>query len=400
MGKMLIRSYYLSRLRQFQDVPSVIKVITGMRRCGKSTLLEQFVECLRGQGVDESHICFINFELFEGQELSSSERLRKHLRNLPTDSMTYVLLDEVQDVDGWERIVSALEASRKFDIYLTGSNSDMLSTDLATHLSGRYLELRMLPFSFAEYLELHPGDTQERFVQYMRYGGIPDVDPDRGDAYCMSYLDGVFNTVLVKDILSRLRTDDVGKVGSIARFLYSNIGNVTNRSAIAKGTGLSQSTVDRYVDEMGSALLFYYAERYDLVGKRLLSTNGKYYASDLGLRTVSLRGAVVPDLSRPLENIVFLELVRRGYTVRVGSYRDYEVDFTVLRGDRTEYYQVAQSVMSQDTKEREIRPLRAIRDNYRKTILTLDRFGLGSDLGIEIVNVVDWLLDEKLSESR
>ena len=385
------RTEYLGLLREFKDVPSVIKVITGIRRCGKSTLLDQFAEELRDNGVDSEHIFHMNFESFEGQSTVSAEELKKTLRSLPTSGMVYVMLDEIQNVNGWEMIVAALETIKNYDVYITGSNSHMLSTDLATHLSGRYIEIHMFPFSFKEYMQLHPGDKDERFLQYLRYGGLPDADPDRGDRYCRGYLDAAFNTVLVKDILERLKTDDIGVIKSIAVFLYSNIGNITNRSAISKGTGLNQATVNRYVDAMEEALLFHHADRYDMVGKKLLSTNGKYYASDVGMRNNAMVGGT-PDIGRSMENVVFLELLRRGYKVRIGSYRDKEIDFTAVKGEETEYYQVSETMLAPETKEREMRPLRSVKDNFPKTVLTLDRFGLGNYDGIQTVNIIDWLL--------
>ena len=385
------RTGYLELLREFKDAPSVIKVITGIRRCGKSTLLDQFAEELRDNGVDSEHIFHMNFESFEGQSTVSSEELKKTLRSLPTSGMVYVMLDEIQNVNGWEMIVAALETIKNYDVYITGSNSHMLSTDLATHLSGRYIEIHMFPFSFKEYMQLHPGDKDERFLQYLRYGGLPDADPDRGDRYCRGYLDAAFNTVLVKDILERLKTDDIGVIKSIAVFLYSNIGNITNRSAISKGTGLNQATVNRYVDAMEEALLFHHADRYDMVGKKLLSTNGKYYASDVGMRNNAMAGGT-PDIGRSMENVVFLELLRRGYKVRIGSYRDKEIDFTAVKGEETEYYQVSETMLAPETKEREMRPLRSVKDNFPKTVLTLDRFGLGNYDGIQTVNIIDWLL--------
>ncbi len=389
------RADYLEQLHASKDATSIVKVITGMRRCGKSTLMEQFVDDLRSEGISDGRIFHVNFETFEGYDIVSPDALRAELRALPRDGIVYILLDEVQNVKGWELIVSSLLEAGNFDVYITGSNSDMLSTDLSTHLSGRYIEIGMLPLSFREYLELHPGDREERFNQYLRYGGLPDTDPDRGERHSLGYLEGVFNTVLVKDVLSRLKTDDVSKIRSIARFLYSNIGNTTNIASIAAGTGLNPGTVDRYVNGMMSALLFYHAEKYDIVGKKLLSTNGKFYASDLGMRFMALKGSGTDDMSRPLENAVYLELVRRGYTVRTGSYRDKEVDFTAVRGNETEYYQVAMTVLPEETKKREFRSLESIRDNFPKTVLTLDRFNLGTFGGIKVVNVIDWLMDSQ-----
>ncbi|CDF30556.1 uncharacterized protein BN463_00746 [Methanoculleus sp. CAG:1088] len=386
------RSGYLEQMHGSKGATGVIKVITGMRRCGKSTLMEQFEEDLRSEGVDSNHIFHVNFETFEGYDILSPDELRRQLRALPKDGIVYVMLDEIQDVEGWELIVSSLEEVKNYDVYITGSNSDMLSTDLSTHLSGRYIEIKMLPLSFGEYYELHPGNAEDRFVQYLRYGGLPDTDPDRGERHSLGYLEGVFSTVLVKDVLSRLRTDNVNKIRAIARFLYSNVGNITNIATIAQGTGLNPGTVERYVGGMESALLFYHAEKYDIVGKKLLSTNGKYYASDLGMRYMALKGSGTDDLSRPLENAVYLELIRRGYTVRIGSYRDKEVDFTAVMGNDVEYYQVAMTVLSEETKKREFGSLEAIRDNFPKTVLTMDRFNLGNFGGIRVVNVIDWML--------
>ena len=386
------RSGYLEQMHGSKGATGVVKVITGMRRCGKSTLMEQFEDDLRSEGVDSDHIFHVNFETFEGYDLMSPDELRRQLRALPKDGIVYVMLDEIQDVEGWELIVSSLEEVKNYDVYITGSNSDILSTDLSTHLSGRYIEIKMLPLSFGEYYVLHPGNVEDRFVQYLRYGGLPDTDPDRGERHSLGYLEGVFSTVLVKDVLSRLRTDDVNKIRAIARFLYSNAGNITNIATIAQGTGLNPGTVEKYVRGMESALLFYHAEKYDIVGKKLLSTNGKYYASDLGMRYMALKGSGTDDLSRPLENAVYLELIRRGYTVRIGSYRDKEVDFTAVMGNDVEYYQVAMTILSEETKKREFGSLEAIRDNFPKTVMTMDRFNLGNFGGIRVVNVIDWML--------
>ena len=392
MKKVVRRTSYLQILHEYRQETDVVKVITGMRRCGKSTLMTQFVDDLMEEGVDKEHIFHVNFETFEGQAYWNRDVLVGELKKLPKEGTVYILLDEIQDVDKWELIVAALEMVENYDVYLTGSNSSILSTDLSTHISGRYIEIEMLPLSFKEYLELHPGDREERFSQYLRYGGLPVVDPELGDGFCRDYLDSVFNTVLVKDILKRIKIDDVTGIKSIARFLYSNIGNITNTSAISTGTDLNDKTVKKYVSAMESALLFYHAEKYNVVGKKLLKTNGKYYASDLGMRNMALEGAGTTDISRPIENVVYLELIRRGYTVRVYSYRDKEVDFTAIRGDEVEYFQVTQTMLAESTRERELGSLMLPNDNYPKTVLTLDRLGLGSEKGIKIVNLYDWLL--------
>ena len=392
----VLRKDYLSLLEAGKDENTVVKVITGMRRSGKSTLMNQFIEKLKAAGVSDDRIFLINFEMAEYQYINDRTILNKWiLDNIPKEGQCYVFLDEIQNVNDWEMSVSALQIMPNCDVYITGSNSKMLSSELSTHISGRYAEVKVLPLSFSEYLELYPSDDKDsRFSDYLRYGGLPVVNPDSDRTFIEGLLEGIFNTVLVKDVLYRLKTDDVSKITAIARFLYSNIGNITNIDNIATETGISNPTVSKYVEEMSKAFLFYYAEKYDIVGKKILKTNGKFYASDLGMRNVIIGLGLARDISKPLENVVFMELLRRGYEVRIGSYRDWEVDFTAIGPDGVEYYQICETMLSDDTYKRESRPFKAIKDNCPKTILTLDKFGLGSDDGIKIVNLVDWLLDK------
>ena len=392
----VLRKDYLSLLEAGKDQNDVVKVITGMRRSGKSTLMSQFIEKLKADGVPDDRIFLINFEMAEYQYLNDRVVLNKWiLDNIPKEGQCYVFLDEIQNVNDWEMSVSALQIMPNCDVYITGSNSKMLSSELSTHISGRYIEVKVLPLSFSEYLELYPSDDKDgRFSDYLRYGGLPVVNPDSDRTFIEGLLEGIFNTVLVKDVLYRLKTDDVSKITAIAKFLYSNIGNITNIDNIATETGISNPTVSKYVEEMSKAFLFYYAEKYDIVGKKILKTNGKFYASDLGMRNVIIGLGLARDISKPLENVVFMELLRRGYEVRIGSYRDWEVDFTAIGPDGVEYYQICETMLSDDTYKRESRPFKAIKDNCPKTILTLDKFGLGSDDGIKIVNLVDWLLDK------
>ncbi|WP_400205293.1 ATP-binding protein [Candidatus Methanarcanum hacksteinii] len=392
----VLRKDYLSLLEAGKDENTVVKVITGMRRSGKSTLMNQFIEKLKAAGVSDDRIFFINFEMAEYQYINDRTILNKWiLDNIPKEGQCYVFLDEIQNVNDWEMSVSALQIMPNCDVYITGSNSKMLSSELSTHISGRYTEVKVLPLSFSEYLELHPSDDKDsRFRDYLRYGGLPVVNPDSDRTFIEGLLEGIFNTVLVKDVLYRLKTDDVSKITAIAKFLYSNIGNITNIDNIATETGISNPTVSKYVEEMSKAFLFYYAEKYDIVGKKILKTNGKFYASDLGMRNVIIGLGLARDISKPLENVVFMELLRRGYEVRIGSYRDWEVDFTAIGPDGVEYYQICETMLSDDIYKRESHPFKAIKDNCPKTILTLDKFGLGSDDGIKIVNLVDWLLDK------
>lgn len=393
MDQRIVRKRPMEMLRSGRGLMDVVKVVTGMRRCGKSTLMEMYADELMASGVPYEDIVSINLESKEYMDLETSEQLSDAVfSRIGNSGIKYVFIDEVQNVIGWERVISALIVTRRCDIHITGSNSHMLSSELATHISGRYVEIELTPLSFREYMELHPGDRRQRFNEYLRFGALPEVDPARGAEFCDAQLIGIYNTVLVKDILRRLERGDARTLDSIARFLYSNVGNLTNIDSIANTLNIGNSKVSRYVSMLCEAFLFYDAERYDIVGKKVLKTNGKFYASDLGIRNVALRGSGMADISRPLENLVFLELVRRGYTVRIGSFRDREVDFTASKDGRTEYYQVCQTMLSEDTRERELYSLEAIRDNHPKIVLTLDDYGLGSDEGIEIMNVIDWFM--------
>ena len=396
MDQRIVRRRPMEMLRSGRGLMDVVKVVTGMRRCGKSTLMEMYADELIASGVPYEDIVSINLESKEYMDLETSEQLSDAVfSRIGNSGIKYVFIDEVQNVIGWERVISALTVTRRCDIHITGSNSHMLSSELATHISGRYVEIELTPLSFREYMELHPGDRRQRFNEYLRFGALPEVDPARGAEFCDAQLIGIYNTILVKDILRRLERGDARTLDSIARFLYSNVGNLTNIDSIANTLNIGNSKVSRYVSMLCEAFLFYDAERYDIVRKKVLKTNGKFYASDLGIRNVALRGSGMADISRPLENLVFLELVRRGYTVRIGSFRDKEVDFTASKDGRTEYYQVCQTMLSEDTRERELYSLEAIRDNHPKIVLTLDDYGLGSDEGIEIMNVIDWFMSSE-----
>lgn len=390
---MIRRDDYMDLLYAGKDDNDVVKVITGMRRCGKSTLLEMYMDELIASGIPEEDVFRLDLESREGQQIEDHLQLNEWLSRIPEDRQTYLFLDEIQNVEGWELSVSAIGTMRLCDLYITGSNAWMLSSELSTHISGRYVEISMLPLSFKEYLDLHPSDDIERsFELFLKFGSLPGVDPSRGERYCYDYLDGIFNTVLIKDVLERKELRSVRKLKSVARFLFSNIGNITNDAAVSKGADMSPTTADIYIEGLLEGLLFQYAERYDIVGKKLMETNGKYYATDLGIGNAALGGARGTDMSRPIENVVFIELRRRGYTVRTGSFRDSEVDFTATRSGITEYYQVCLTLASPETRAREFRPYKGIRDNWRKTILTMDRIGLGSEEGVDVVNLLDWLL--------
>ncbi len=398
MQDYLIRRRYLSKINAGRGDCDVIKVITGIRRCGKSVLMKLYRRELISSGIDESDIFYMDFESFEGRKIKTSEQLDILIApKIPENRTYYVLFDEIQNVKDWELTLASLNSKGNCDVYITGSNSDMLSSDLATHISGRHVSIEVLPLSLKEFAVKNGySDGDSALRDYLEYGGLPGVDPSRGQEYCWDYLQGVFNTVVVKDVMRRTGVVDPNKIRAISHFLQSNIGNITNDNNIAKDLGMGGRTVDTYIESMTEAFLFYRCSRYDMVGRKLLKTNGKYYAADLGMRNAELGISAGDDISRPLENIVFLELIRRGYDLRVGSYHDSEIDFIAKKHGKIEYYQVCQTVLSEGTAKREMTPLSKTGDNRPKTILTLDRFGLGDREGVNIVNLVDWLMESEL----
>ena len=395
--KEIERKQYLEELDRWRDNPDIVKVILGVRRAGKSVVMDQYMRRIIKFGVDPKDILFMDFESSDYDDIENHRSLNAYIaERLSRSGRTYVFMDEVQRVDGWERLVNSLMTDYDADIYITGSNAYLLSSELSTYLSGRYVEINVFPFSFREFLEGHPttpdADRNARFQQFLRTGGIPLTDPDRDDRYNRMILEGIYNTVLVKDAAVRMGIRDMSGLDRIARFLIDNTGNITNIDNIAKVTGLAKKTVSKYILSLTEAFLLYKVDRYDVVGKKLLNSHEKYYPVDTGLARVVLdRGE--SDISRPLENLVFVELIRRGYCVRVGSFRDREVDFTVEKDGTVEYYQVCLTMLDDATFEREVRSMKAISDNYPKTVLSLDQVVRGMGDGLIHRNVVDWLLE-------
>jgi len=397
MSQIVLRKEYLEHLWKWKDETKVIKIITGMRRCGKSTLLMQFIDKLHDAGLKDN-IIHINFESKTMDAVSDYKDLNMYLEErIDTSKRTYILLDEIQRVEGWERTVNSLSVDYDADIYITGSNAYLLSSELSTYLSGRYVEIMMLPLSFSEYIQLHRIDennpVDKRFMDYMAKGAIPMIDPD-DNIRTDDLLQGIYSTVLRKDISSRLEIVDMRTLNDVVTFLMSNVGNVTSSASIAKELSVSPVTVKRYLQGLEDAFLFYKTYRYDIRGKRILKTTEKYYAADTGIRN-SLLGGNEKDIGKVLENVVFLELLRRGYNVTSGSHYDREIDFVAQKGDAKEYYQVSLTILDPSTFEREVRSLNSVPDSYPKTILTVDRMMSTPPNGIRAVNVVDWLLGKK-----
>ncbi|HCS15993.1 MAG TPA: ATPase [Lachnospiraceae bacterium] len=405
---MVERKEYLDQLWAWKDEQQ-IKVVTGIRRCGKSVLLEQYQQRLLAEGVAPEQIISINFENLDYEPLKDYMELYRYLKErLCTDKMTYIFLDEVQEVPAFEKVVDSLSIKDQVDIYITGSNAYMLSSELATLLSGRYTEIKMLPFSFREYIAQTGLPKEEAFAEFMKTGGIPYVAAmNRTDEKVDQYLEGIYNTVIVKDIEQRqLRKEkegntrkitDIALLKNIARYLASVIGSPVSMKSItnyltSSGRKISQNTVSDYVDALKESFIFYSVERFDIVGKQLLKINNKLYMVDMGIRNHILPRKRY-DLGFTIENIVFLELMRKGYKINIGKYGATEVDFVVQKEGVLTYYQVTADMTAKETFEREMKPLRSIPDNYEKVVLTLDHFSLGNYDGIKIVNVIDWLLE-------
>ena len=403
---MIERTNYIEKLLGWKD-EQVIKVVTGIRRCGKSTLLRQYQDALRQRGVSEEQIISINFEELENEPLLDYRALYDHIKaRLCGGRMTYIFLDEIQKVPFYEKAVDSLYVKENTDIYLTGSNAYMLSGDLATLLTGRYVVFSMLPLSFGEYCRAAGCTGEVALNEYMRYGGMPyiaamDKTPDKTD----TYLEGIYNTVIVRDIEDRQarreadsakrKVTDIALLKSIARFLAGSVGSPISIKSVSDylisgGRKVSPNTVDDYMEALRESFVFYPVERFDIVGKQLLRANKKWYIVDLGLRNHILPRSNY-DLGFSIENIVYFELLRRGYQVNIGKYGAAEVDFVARKRDEIAYYQVTASMTAPETFEREMRPLRSIRDNYEKTVLTLDRFSTGNYDGIRVINLVDWL---------
>ena len=407
---MVQRKEYLDQLINWKD-EQVIKVVTGIRRCGKSTLLLQFQQWLKENGVTDEQIVSVNFEELEYEELLDYKKLYQYLKErLVSGKTTYIFLDEIQKVSCFEKVVDSLYVKPNVDLYITGSNAYMLSGDLATLLTGRYVEIKMLPLSFGEFLSMTGLEPEQGFPEYLRSGGMPYIATmNRTDEKVSTYLEGIYNTVIVKDIEdrqarkesdpSKRKITDIALLKTIAKYLASVIGNpVSVRSItdylISNGRKISPNTVNDYVEALTESFIFYPAERFDIVGKQLLKANRKMYIVDLGLRNHILPRKNY-DLGFSLENMVYFELLRRGYKVTIGRVGNTEVDFVAEKQGAYEYFQVTADMTAKETFDREIRPLENIRDNYEKTILTMDRLTPGNYNGIQVRHLLDWLIETK-----
>ena len=400
--KMIIREMYLNRLIEAKDT-EFIKVITGVRRSGKSTLLLMFKDFLLNNKIKESNIIYINFESAIYDDIKNYKDLYNYIKNKITNDKMYILLDEVQNVDKWEKAINSLNIDFNVDIYITGSNAYLLSSELSTLLSGRYIEIKMYPLSFKEFLKFNNYDetnVEDKFYEYMKYGGLPAITliKDKPDLV-MSYLNDIYNTIVKKDIIDRNGIKDIALLENIIKYLATNIGSSVSSTKISDYLNSNKityksnhQTIDNYLNMLEKSFIMYKADRTDIRNKTLLKTLGKYYISDIGIRNIIL-GFRNIDEGHLLENIVYLELLRRGYKVNIGKTGDYEVDFVAENPNQIVYYQVTKSLDNEDVKFRELRSLESIPDNYEKIILTLDKTINKDYNGIKIINLLDWLLE-------
>ncbi|MCO8297450.1 ATP-binding protein [Tetragenococcus halophilus] len=394
---MIQRPSYLERLKQVKD-KQIIKVLTGVRRCGKSTILQMFQQQLLEEGVKQSQIIFINFEDLANEKYLDYHELYYHLDNSMDESQKYyIFLDEIQAVSQFEKVLDSFFIRPNVDLYVTGSNAFMLSGELATLLSGRYIEVRVHPLSFKEYHSAFKKDPATDFQAYLNFGGFPFAAQLTDEKTFKDYVDGIVNTVLIKDVLQRKQRSDTALVEQIARFLTDIAGNLITIKKIANtltsmGEKTTNDTVLSYISAFLDAYLFYRCDRYDIAGKKYLSINSKYYPVDMSLR-YALLGTKRVNIGSRLETVVFLELLRRDYEIYVGVIENTEVDFVAIKQGVKEYYQVSYSVVDEETYNREVSSLKKIKDGYRKILLTADP-GYANDEGIEQMNVISWLLGE------
>jgi len=403
---MINRAQYLNKLINWKDKP-IIKVITGVRRCGKSSLLLLFKDYLKDNQVQDQHIIHMNFESMLFDEINDYRDLYKKI----TESIStaaekhYILLDEIQLIDQWEKCVNGIMVDYDVDVYITGSNSYLLSSELSTLISGRFVEIKMLPLSFREYLDFsetkiinNRQELEYRFDEFIKYGGFPSLTIyGNQEEFAEDFLTGIYNTVVMKDIIQRNQVRDPALLENLIRFLAANVGSIVSTRKISNyltsaGRKVTSDTIGNYLRMIESSFIIYKANRYDLKGKLFLKTLEKYYIVDSGIRNM-LAGPRNIDEGHVLENIIYLELIRRGYQVSIGKLGNLEVDFIAVKQSEKIYVQVSLTIHDQSTREREIKPLKAIRDNYPKFIITMDKVIFDDFDGIKIINTIDFLLD-------
>ncbi|MFI3283540.1 MAG: ATP-binding protein [Erysipelotrichaceae bacterium] len=404
------RPQYLEKLIAYKD-KDIVKIVTGIRRCGKSTLLDLFEEHLLSSGVFKKHIIHINLESMKFRNILNFEAFYDYISERIEDgNKTYLIFDELQEVTHWEKAIESFRLDFDVDIYITGSNAYLLSNEFSTLLSGRYVEVKMMPLSFKEFLSFYHFENSitidEKFQKYLQIGGMPILKQfDFNLSQINETLEGIYSTVILRDILERNNMADQYLLKKIILFLCSNVGCINSSNSIGnvlthegdiasenRGKNVAGRTVARYIEMLSNAFIFYTAERYDVKGKQLLKTLNKNYICDIGFRNMLL-GYRDTDRGHILENVVYLELIRRGYKVFIGKVGETEIDFVAEKPDEKIYVQVTESLLESSVKERELRPLKAVNDNYEKIVLSMDKSYIKSDEGIKLLNIIDFLLD-------
>ncbi len=407
MVELIGRNDYLQQLIEHKDV-DLVKIITGIRRCGKSSLLELFRRYLLRNGIAEKNIIDINFESLRYRKLTNYLSLYDYIASKISDNgKNYLIFDEVQEVEHWEKAIESFRLDFDVDIYITGSNAYLLSTELSTLLSGRYVEIKVLPLSFREFLIFHEFSSDDnkydKFQKYLKFGGMPVLREYKfNEARINQVMEGIYSTVILRDILQRQGQVEQAILQKLVLFLCSNIGSITSPNSIGnnlanekylpsgRDKNIAGKTINKYLSMLHNAFFFYSIGRYDLKGKQFLKTLEKNYIIDLGFRNMLL-GYRNADRGHILENVVFLELLRRGYHVYIGKVGELEIDFVAEKPEHRLYIQVSESINSPETRERELRPLQLLRDNYEKMVLSMDRDFISSYNGIKVVNLIDWL---------
>ena len=395
----ILRLEFLEKLKSFKG-KHIIKVITGVRRCGKSTLMKMFRNYLIESGISAEQIIFLNFEDFDNYELLNPKSLYEYLKpKIQKEQMTYIFFDEIQNVTDFQRVVDSLFLNEKIDIYITGSNAYLLSGELATLLSGRYITVEMLPLSFKEFASVqNPSlSLSEKYRLYVEQSSFPytlNLDGDKNEI--LDYLGGVYSTIVLKDVVSRYKISDTKMLESVVRFIFDSTGSPVSTKKIADTMissvrKIDSKTIEKYISALQDCYIVYEAKRYDVKGKQYLKLLEKYYAVDIGLRYLLL-GQKANDTGHILENVVYLELIRRGYKVYVGKIGDMEIDFVAQNQEGNTYIQVSASVRDENTLQRELRPLQLVRDSYPKLLLTLDDDPTADFDGIKRMNAVEWLM--------
>ncbi len=397
---MLKRELYLKRIREFYD-SDLIKILVGIRRCGKSVILEQIIEELKNKGIDEKHIIYVNFEFIEFEELTDYKKLNTYVKErIQDDKMYYLFFDEIQNVDNFEKVVNSLRASQKVSIFITGSNSRLLSEELSTVLSGRYVSFRINPLSYKEVLELRGMEksTDEVFEDYMKWGSLPNRFEFESEEAIKNYLYGVFDSIILRDVVERLKIRDTALFNLILQYIVDTIGREFSAENIMnflrnEGREVSTLTIYSYLDALCKALLIRKVYRYDVHGKAVLKTLNKYYVTDLGIAQIKNNKTEI-DRCYAIENIVYNELIIKGYDVFTGKTKKGEIDFVATKPNKKIYIQVAFSIPNEDTKNREFGAYSVITDNYPKYVISLDKFNYEYN-GIKHLNLIDFLLDDE-----